>query len=54
MKSLTETEIEALIDYTGMEEVLQYELVGTPVIFFSRTGNVLNHITLITDLLKGN
>ena len=41
------------MEYTGMEEVLQYDLVGTPVIFFSRTGNVLNHVTLVTDLLKG-
>jgi len=53
MTSLSEAEIEALIDYTGMDEVLQYDLIGTPVIFFSRNGNNINHVTLITDLLKG-
>ena len=54
MISLTETEIEKLLNYTGMNEVMQYDLVGTPIIFFSRTGNVLNYVTLVTDLLKEN
>ena len=54
MTLLTETEIETLLDYTGMNEAMEYELIGTPIIFFSRTGNVLNYVTLVTDLMKEN
>jgi len=42
------------MDYTGMEEAMSYELVGTPVVFFSRSQNVLNYVTIVKDLMKGS
>jgi len=54
MICLSENEIEVLMDYTGMEEAMYYEMIKTPVVFFSRSQNVINHVTIIKDLMKGN
>ena len=54
MNYLNDEEIEVLMDYTGMEEAMSYELVGTPVVFSSRSQNVLNYVTIVKDLMKGS
>ena len=54
MNYMNDEEIEVLMDYTGMEEAMEYELIGTPVVFFSRSQNVLNYVTIVQDLMKGN
>ena len=54
MNYLNDEEIEVLMDYTGMEEAMGYELIGTPVVFFSRSQNVLSYVTIVQDLMKGN
>jgi len=53
MICLSENEIEVLMDYTGMEEAMSYELLETPVVFFSKTQNVLNFVTISQNLMKG-
>jgi len=53
MICLSEDEIEVLMDYTGMEEAMHYELLETPIIFFSKTQNVLNFVTISQNLMKG-
>jgi len=50
---LTETEIEYLMEYTGMEEAMHFKLNGIPVIHFSRSDGALNFVTLVSDMLKG-
>ncbi len=54
MNCLNDAEIEAIIDYTGMETAIHMGLTSTPVVYFSRDGGVLNFVTIISDFLKGN
>ena len=54
MNYLTETEIDAIIDYTGMEMAIEIGLAKTPVVYFSRDKGVLNFVTIISDFLKGS
>ena len=53
MTYLTTEEIEILMDYTGMEEAMKYQLNGIPVVHFSRDAGVLNFVTVVSDMLKG-
>ena len=54
MNYLTENEVDAIMDYTGMEMAIKIGLTRTPVVYFSRDDGVLNFVTIISDFLKGS
>ncbi len=54
MNYLTENEVDVIMEYTGMEEVVYMEMFRTPVVFFSRTDGMINFVTVMSDFLKGN
>ena len=54
MNYLSESEVDVIMEYTGMEEVVHMEMFHTPVVFFSRTGGMINFVTVMSDFLKGN
>jgi len=39
--------------YTGMDMLVHLPMSSTPVVYFSRTGNKLNFVTIVSDFLKG-
>ena len=49
MQELSEKEINYIIEYTGLEEVLSYPLDKTPIVFFQRNNNIIDFITLMSD-----
>jgi|10_taG_2_1085330.scaffolds.fasta_scaffold10319_1 hypothetical protein len=53
MTCLSTEEIEILMEYTGMEEAMHYELEGIPVVHFSRSKEVLNFVTIVSDMWEG-
>ena len=52
MQELSEKEINYIIEYTGLEEVLSYPLDKTPIVFFQRNNNIIDFITLMSDNLN--
>ena len=50
MTYLTEEEIDYIIEYTGLDLMMQQSLTldGVPVVHFSKTNNVIQFITLIS------
>lgn len=53
MNCLSENEVEYIIGYTGMDMLVHLPMSSTPVVYFSRTGNKLNFVTIVSDFLKG-
>ena len=51
-EKLTGQEIDYIIEYTGMDIVMEYPLDRTPVVFFSRNGNVLDFVTMFSTELN--
>jgi len=49
MQELSEKEINYIIEYTGIGEVLAYPMERTPVVFFQRNNNVIDFVTLMSD-----
>jgi hypothetical protein len=54
MTSLTENEVEYIMDYTGMNMLVHLPMVMTPVVHFSRNKNKINFVTILSDFMKGN
>lgn len=52
MKELTQKEADYLIEYTGMDLLMEHPLDKTPVIYFSRNGNILDFVTLFSEELN--
>lgn len=52
MKELTEKEIDYIMEYTGLDEAVGYDLSSTPVVFFVHNGNVLDFITMFNKELN--
>ena len=53
ISELTEQEINYIVEYTGLEEVMTYPLDSTPIIFFARNKNILDFVTILSDTFKG-
>ena len=52
MTTLTEQEVAYIMEYTGMNVAMEYSLQETPVIYFSRNGNVLDFVTILSKELN--
>tara|TARA_Y100001937_G_C6987594_1_gene270604 strand:- start:299 stop:463 length:165 start_codon:yes stop_codon:yes gene_type:complete len=46
---LNEEEINYIIEYTGLDEVMGYPLSYTPVVFFTRNENVVDFVTILSS-----
>ena len=44
--------IDYIVEYTGMDIALEYPLSRTPVVYFSRNGNVLDFVTIFSSELN--
>ena len=53
ISELTEQEINYIVEYTGLEEVLAYPLDFTPIVFFARNNNIIDFVTILSDTFKG-
>ena len=52
MIELTEQEVTYIIEYTGMDLLMDHGMNKTPVVFFSRSGNVLDFVTMFSEELN--
>ena len=52
IKQFTEQEVDYIMEYTGMDIAMEYPLETTPVVFFSRTGNVIDFVTILSKELN--
>ena len=52
MNELTQQETDYIIEHTGMDLLMEYAMDKTPVVFFSRNGNVLDFITMFSEELN--
>ena len=52
IKELTDKEIDYIIEYTGMDLAMQYPLYETPVVYFSRNGNIIDFVTMFSKELN--
>tara|TARA_R110002110_G_scaffold368919_1_gene578893 strand:- start:111 stop:278 length:168 start_codon:yes stop_codon:yes gene_type:complete len=52
IKEFTDEEIDYIMEYTGMDIVMEYPLDRTPVVYFSRNGNVLDFVTMFSTELN--
>ena len=52
MNELTKQEADYIIEYTGMNLLMDYDMDKTPVVFFSRNGNVLDFVTMFSEELN--
>ena len=52
MNELTQKEADYILEYTGMDLIMEYDMDKTPVVFFSRNGNVLDFVTMFSEELN--
>ncbi len=52
MNELTQKEADYIIEYTGMDLLMDYDMSKTPVVFFARNGNVLDFVTIFSEELN--
>jgi len=52
IKEFTDQEVDYLMEYTGMDIAMEYPLETTPVVYFSRNGNVIDFVTILSDSLN--
>ena len=52
MNELTQQETDYIIEYTGMDLLMDYTMDKTPVVFFSRNGNILDFVTMFSEELN--
>jgi len=52
MKQFTDEEVDYIMEYTGMDIAMEYPLDTTPVVYFSRKGNVLDFVTILSTELN--
>tara|TARA_R110002060_G_scaffold75065_2_gene84605 strand:- start:8485 stop:8649 length:165 start_codon:yes stop_codon:yes gene_type:complete len=52
MKEFTDQEVDYIIEYTGMDVAIEYPLNRTPVVYFSRNGNVVDFVTMFSTELN--
>ena len=52
MIELTQQVADYIIEYTGMNLLMDYDMDKTPVVFFSRNGNVLDFVTMFSEELN--
>lgn len=52
IKELTQEEINYIMHYTGMDLLMEHRMDKTPVVFFSRNGNILDFVTICSEELN--
>ena len=52
IKQFTDQEVDYLIEYTGMDIAMEYPLETTPVVYFSRNGNTIDFVTILSKELN--
>jgi|TARA_R110000824_G_scaffold76703_2_gene194311 hypothetical protein len=52
IQELTPEEVQYIVEYTGMDIAMEFPFEETPVVFFSRNGNVINFVTLMSKDLN--
>jgi hypothetical protein len=52
MNELTQQEADYIIEHTGMDLLMEYDMDKTPVVFFSRNGNILDFVTMFSEELN--
>jgi hypothetical protein len=52
MIELTEQEADYILEYTGIDILMEHPMDKTPVVFFSRNGNVLDFVTMFSEELN--
>jgi len=52
MNELTQQEAAYIIEYTGMDLLMQRSMDKTPVVFFARNGNILDFVTMFSEELN--
>ena len=52
MNELTQKEADYILEYTGLDLIMEYDMDKTPVVFFSRNGNVLDFVTMFSEELN--
>ena len=53
INELTEQEIDYIVEYTGLDEVMGYPLDYTPIVFFTRNENVVDFVTILSSDFMG-
>ena len=52
IKQFTDQEVDYIMEYTGMDIAMEYPLETTPVVYFSRNGNTIEFVTILSDDLN--
>tara|TARA_Y100000592_G_C5439256_1_gene302478 strand:+ start:1343 stop:1507 length:165 start_codon:yes stop_codon:yes gene_type:complete len=52
MTELTNQEAEYILEYTGMDLLMDYQMKKTPVVFFARNRNILDFVTMFSEELN--
>ena len=52
IKEFTDQEVDYIMEYTGLDSAMDYPLETTPVVYFSRNGNVLDFVTMFSTELN--
>ena len=52
IKEFTEQEVDYIMEYTGMDIAMGYPLETTPVVYFSRNGNTIDFVTILSKELN--
>ena len=52
MNELTQQEADYILEYTGMDLLMEHSMDKTPVVFFTRNGNVLDFVTMFSEELN--
>ena len=53
INELTEQEIDYIVEYTGLDEVMGYPLDYTPIVIFTRNENVVDFVTILSSDFMG-
>ena len=53
INELTEQEIDYIVEYTGLDEVMGYPLDYTSIVFFTRNENVVDFVTILSSDFMG-
>jgi fructoselysine-6-P-deglycase FrlB-like protein len=52
IRQFTDQEVNYIMEYTGMDVAMEYPLDTTPVVFFSRSGNTIDFVTILSQELN--
>ena len=52
IRQFTDQEVDHIVEYTGMNIAMEYPLETTPVVYFSRNGNTIDFVTILSKELN--